>query len=239
MYVFRTFHVCFWHYSTEHTCTLVEKIRSGGSCQWAVLESGCLFPSGHALMNLNDWETPESSVLTGRMKTLFSFCWRGLHHQAVAVSPRPPCVSARKTFCLVVASLLYGSSCWWGWHCLKETFSAISRKKVFLVPQWRGSYAMFVVLCCKRWWEERGTHFGEGQGTVVPPFKAFSSSWLGKFGPSSSMRRRLWEYKERLTVEMTRIFGLKHVADIMGSGLCLLSHSPVPSHYHWVAITVI
>ena len=134
VYGFRTFHVCFWHCSTEHTCTLVGK----NQVRWVLSMSRPwigLFVSfwsctdelewlGNSRVKCDDW----------RMKTLFSFYWRGLHHQAVAASPPPsPCVSARKPLCLVVASLPYGSSCWWEWHCLKGTFSALSRRKVFLV----------------------------------------------------------------------------------------------------------
>lgn len=34
-------------------------------------------------------------------------------------------------------------------------------------------------------------------------------------------------------------FGVKIVVDIVGSGLFLLSPGPVPSHYHWVTISLI
>ena len=117
----------------------------------------------------------------------------------------PPRVSARNPFCLMVAPLPFGPSCLWGWHCLKGTFYALSKNKVLLLQQWRDSYALFVMVCYWSGGDERGAQFGEGKGPMVSLFQAFACSWLGKFGPSRAMRRRLWEYKERLTVGRTRV----------------------------------
>lgn len=139
----------------------------------------------------------------------------------------PPRVSARNPFCLMVAPLPFGPSCLWGWHCLKGTFYALSKNKVLLLQQWRDSYALFVMVCYWSGGDERGAQFGEGKGPMVSLFQAFACSWLGKFGPSRALRRRLWEYKERLTVGRTNVFGVMIVVDIVGSGLFLLSPSSI------------
>lgn len=133
-----------------------------------------------------------------------------------------------------MAPLPFGSSCLWGWHCLKGT-SEISRKKMLLVPQWWGSYALFVVLRYRSGWEQKGAQYGEENGPMVPLFQASASSWLGKFGPSKGMRRMLWEYKERLTVGRTSVFGLIIVVDIVGPRLFLLSPS-ILVPFLWVSI---
>ena len=71
---------------------------------------------------------------------------------------------------------------------------------------------------------------------MVAPFQAFAFFWLGKFGPSRALRRRLWEYKERLTVGRTRVFVVMIVVDIVGSALFLLSPFSILVPFFWVSI---
>ena len=82
-------------------------------------------------MSLGDQEMTESFVRTGgRMKTLFFSCWRGVHPQAIAVSP----------FVYLLESL---SAWWWllfhlGLPVGEDDIAsgeptALSRKKLFFV----------------------------------------------------------------------------------------------------------
>ena len=50
------------------------------------------------------------------------------------------------------------------------------------------------------------------------------------------MRRKLCEYKGRLTVGRTRVFGVTTVVGIVGSGLFLLSPFSILVSFLWVSI---
>ena len=121
---------------------------------------GRLFPSGHVLMSLDDQEI-RVRCDDWRMKTLFSSCWRGLHPQALAVSP---------------PVYLLESLCAWWWLLFHLGLpvgeddiasgepTALSRKKLFLVQQWSGSYAFFVMLLYRK--DERKEELRLGRKSV-------------------------------------------------------------------------
>ena len=137
-------------------CTLFGRKRSDGSCQWTVHESGAIC----FLQGICQWpwvyRKLQNQVPQLEDETLGFLLLERDTCKAVAVSRL--CVSARKPFFLVVAPLPFGFFCWWGWHYLKGTFSALSRKKVLLVQEWKDSYELFVVLC---------NEWGRGKGSSI------------------------------------------------------------------------
>ena len=110
--------ISFGTFPLSTLCTLVGEMRSGRSCQGAVLYSG------HCFLGSMCWWVWVT-------RKWLSHLW-GLEDEDLVFllleRATPPgcsclsiCLSARKPFCLVVASLPFGSSCWWGWHCLRGT----------------------------------------------------------------------------------------------------------------------
>lgn len=177
-------------------------------------------------MSLDDQETRESGVTTGGWRP----CFLLVGEVAQAFNAVPVCI-CWKAFVLgggfssILGLLL------WGWHCLKGT-SQISGRDVVstTVVGW-----LCIVCCILRYrsgWE-RGLSMGRKMVQWFPYFRLLLP-WLGKFGPSKGMRRMLWEYKERLTVEGQGSLVWNMWQTLWVQGPCLMSPSPSSLSYYWV-----
>ncbi|CAI9181152.1 unnamed protein product [Rangifer tarandus platyrhynchus] len=108
-----TFHIHFLHSSTEQTAHWLEDKGPMGLVSELSMNPGPFASFGAYANEPGCPGTSRVRCPSWRMKRLYSSYWRGLHPQAVAVSPTR--VSARKPFkekgWLVVAPLPFGVSC--------------------------------------------------------------------------------------------------------------------------------